>query len=79
MLPILDLCAAAFCVLLSVFFTKKIINNEALHFMPRMSAVYALEVATADESLDGDTVDGAIVVGRDTAFIQPVDSRVLYK
>ena len=34
--------------------------------------------STADLSLDGDTVDGATVVGRDSAFIQPVDPRVLY-
>ena len=34
--------------------------------------------STADQSLDGDTVDGATVVGRDPAFIQPVDPRVLY-
>ena len=29
-------------------------------------------------ALDGDTVDGVTVVGRDPAFIQPVDPRVLY-
>ena len=28
--------------------------------------------------LYGDTVDGATIVGRDPAFIQPVDPRVLY-
>ena len=48
MLPIRDLCATAFCVLLSfVFLRKIIINNAALHFMPRMNAVFALDVATA--------------------------------
>ena len=31
----------------------------------------------AVELLDGDTVDGVTVVGRDPAFIQPVDPRVL--
>ena len=31
----------------------------------------------ADKSLDGGTVDGATVVGRDPAFIQPMDPRVL--
>ena len=30
-----------------LFFTKTIINNAALHFMPRMNAVFALDVATA--------------------------------
>ena len=45
MLPIRDLCATAFCVLLSVVFYEK--KNAALHFMPRMNAVFALDVATA--------------------------------
>ena len=30
--------------------------------------------STADYSLDGETVDGATIVGRDPAFIQPVES-----
>ena len=34
--------------------------------------------STAYESVDGDTVDGATVVGWDPAFIQPVHPRVLY-
>ena len=34
--------------------------------------------STADYLLDGDTVDGATVVGRDPSFIQPVDPRVVY-
>ena len=46
MLPIRDLCATAFCVLLSGFLRKNN-NNAALHFMPRMKTVFALDVATA--------------------------------
>ena len=53
-----------------VFFTKKIINNAVFR--------HRRDVYTADWSLDGDTVDGATVVGRDPAFIQPVEPRVLY-
>ena len=87
MLPIRDLCAIAFCVLL--FVTEK---NNNVAFRHRRD-VYAARLmhnrsialrerwchrSTADESLDGDMVDGATVVGRDPAFIQPVDPRVLY-
>ena len=84
MLPIRDLCATAFCVLLSVVLRQKIINL-ALHFMPCINAAHERSFrvkcrhrSTEDSSPDGDTVDGATVVGRDPAFIKPVDPRVLY-
>ena len=63
------------------FLRKIIINNEALHFMPRMNTVFRVRCrhhSMADLSLDGDTVDGATVVGRGPAFIQLVCPRVLY-
>ena len=45
----------------------------------RSFRVRCSHLSTADSSLEGDTVDGATVVGRDPAFIQPVYPRVLYK
>ena len=36
-----------------LFFMKKIINNAELHFMPRMNAVFALDVATALRQIRG--------------------------
>ena len=87
-------CAIAFCVLLYfVFLRKKIINNAAFRhrcgdvYAARLVDLRNRSIAlrerwchrtTADESLDGDTVDGATVMGRVPALIQPVDSRVPY-
>ena len=50
MLPIRDLCATAFGVLLSVVFYEK--KNAALHLKPRMNAVFALDVATALQQMN---------------------------
>ena len=80
MLPIRDLWVTAFCLLLSVVFYEN--NNKcgitfhATH--ERSFRVRCRHRSTSDQSLDGDTVDGATIVGRDPAFIQPVDPRVLY-
>ena len=79
MSPIRDLCANAFCVLLSVFFTKKKkcgITFHAAH--ERSFRVKCRRRSMANYSLDDATVDGATVVEMDPAFIQPVGPRVLY-
>ena len=52
------------------------ITSQAAH--ERSFRVRCRHRSTVDYSLDGDTVDGATVVGSDPAFIQPVDPRVLY-
>ena len=93
MLPIRDLCAAALFVLLSfVFYGKKIINNVAFRHRSDVYAARLVDLrnrsialrerwchrSTADKYLDGEPIDGATCVGRDPAFIQPVDPRVLY-
>ena len=79
MLPIRDLCATAFCVLSAVVFLRK--QKCGITFNAeneRSVLVRCRHRYTADESLDGDTIDGATVVGRDPAFIKPVDPRVLH-